>query len=88
VWLPLTLWLLWNQRRSLQVWSGPAGFAVSIFVLFFVSRVFQTTYLIWPLIGVLIALVLANPDAERGSAGTDVAGEVDGGELQPITTRP
>lgn len=88
IWLPLTLWLLWNQQRSAQLWSGAAGFGISIFVLFFVSRVFQTTYLIWPLIALLVAVLLANPDEERGGARTDVAGEVDGGELQPITPRP
>jgi Glycosyltransferase family 87 len=88
VWLPLTLWLLWNQRRAPQLWRGAAGFAMSIFVLFFVSRVFQTTYLIWPLMGMLVAVLLANPDEERRGARADVAGEVDGGELKPITTRP
>jgi len=88
VWLPLTLWLLWNQLRSPQLWRGAAGFAMSIFVLFFVSRVFQTTYLIWPLMGMLVAVLLANPDEERRGVRADVAGEVDGGELKPITTRP
>lgn len=88
IWLPLTVWLLWNQRRSTQLWRGAAGFAVSIFVLFFISRVFQTTYLIWPLIGVIVAVLLANPDDERDGAGADVAGEIDGGELKPITTPP
>jgi hypothetical protein len=88
VWLPLTLWLLWNQWRLPRIWSGAAGFAVSIFVLFFVSRVFQTTYLIWPLIGVLVAVLLAHADEESVRTRADVAGEVDRGELQPITTRP
>jgi hypothetical protein len=88
VWLPVTLWLLWNQRRSAQMWSGAAGFGISIFVLFFVSRVFQTTYLIWPLIAMLVAVLLANPDDEHRGARADVAGEVDGSELKPIATRP
>jgi hypothetical protein len=87
VWLPLTLCLLWNQRRSRQLWSGAAGFGSSIFILFFVSRVFQTTYLIWPLTALLVALLLANSDPESSGAVADVAREVDGGELQPIPTR-
>jgi uncharacterized membrane protein len=88
VWLPVTLWLLWNQWKSGRQWTGAAGFAVSIFLLFFVSRVFQTTYLIWPLVAVLIAVLLANANDERRSAFAEVPGEVDGGELKPITTRP
>ena len=88
VWLPVTLWLLWNQWRSGRQWTGVAGFAVSIFLLFFVSRVFQTTYLIWPLVAVLVAVLLANANDERRSALAEVPGEVDGSELKPITTRP
>jgi 4-amino-4-deoxy-L-arabinose transferase-like glycosyltransferase len=88
VWLPLTAWLLRTQWRSAHLWTGAACFAVSIFVLFFIGRAFQTTYLIWPLIGILVAMALANADDERSAARADVAGEVDGAELQPITTRP
>jgi hypothetical protein len=88
VWLPVTVWLLWRLWRSPRLWRGAAGFAVSIFLLFFVSRVFQTTYLIWPFVAVLMAVLLANADDERGSPLADVPGEVDGGELKPITTRP
>jgi hypothetical protein len=88
VWLPVTIWLLWNLRRSPQPWRGAAGFAVSIYVLFFVSRVFQTTYLIWPLVAVLVAVLLANADDERRGALADVAGEVDGGELKPVAAGP
>jgi hypothetical protein len=87
VWLPVTLWLLWNQRRSAQLWSGAAGFAISIFVLFFVSRVFQTTYLIWPLTALLVAMLLANADREHPSSRAEVAREVDSRELKPISTR-
>jgi len=88
VWLPATAWLLWNQRRSGRLWAAPAAFGVSIFVLFFVSRVFQTSYLIWPLTAVLMAAALANADDERLGARADVAGEVDGSELQPVATPP
>ncbi len=88
LWLPLTAWLLWNQRRSGRLWVGAAGFAVSIFVLFFIGRVFQTSYLIWPLTAVLVAVLLANPDDESRRPLADVPGEIDGGELKPITARP
>jgi len=58
VWLPLTAWLLWLQRRSRSLWNGAVGFTLSVFLLLFLARVFQTSYLIWPLAGGLIALLL------------------------------
>src|SRR5205823_1238747 len=64
VWVPVTAWLLWNQRRATRTWVGAAGFAVSMFVLLFISRVFQTSYLVWPLIGIVAAGLLANADDE------------------------
>jgi hypothetical protein len=88
VWLPVTAWLLWNQHRSERLWAGAAGFAISIFVLLFVSRVFQTSYLVWPLAGILAAVLLANSDDERTRAQAHVAGEVDGRELQSIAAAP
>jgi hypothetical protein len=66
LWLPLTGWLLWQQRRAGTLWAGAAGFAVSIFVLLFLSRVFQTSYLVWPLTGIALAWLLASRDRERG----------------------
>jgi hypothetical protein len=58
-WVPATAWLAWYQNRVRALWLGAAGFAVSAFVLFFVSRVFQNSYLVWPLAGVVIAALLA-----------------------------
>jgi uncharacterized membrane protein len=55
VWLPLTAWLVWAQWREGELWLASAGFAVSAFVLFFVSRVFQTSYLAWPFLGLVLA---------------------------------
>ena len=66
VWLPVTVWLLVSQRRSGLLWPGAAGFAVSISLLFFLSRVFQNSYLIWPLVGLGLAYLLA---ASRRPAG-------------------
>jgi uncharacterized membrane protein len=88
VWLPLTLWLLWNQHRAGRLWLAAAAFAVSIFVLFFVSRVFHTSYLVWPLTALLVAAALAHADDERLRPRADVAGEVDGGELEPVAAPP
>jgi Glycosyltransferase family 87 len=59
VWLPVTLYLLSQQRRSEELWEGAAGFAVSIFTLLFIARVFQTSYLAWPLVGIALAVALA-----------------------------
>ena len=84
VWLPVTVWLLWQQRREARMWTGAVSFAVSMFVLLFISRVFQTSYLVWPLTGIIAAALLANADDEHPRARADVAGEVDGRELQPV----
>jgi hypothetical protein len=35
------------------------GFTLSIFVLLFIARVFQTSYLLWPLAGLVVAGLLA-----------------------------
>jgi hypothetical protein len=59
VWLPLTAWLAWTQWRSRRLWVGASGFAVSIFVLLYLGRVFQNSYLLWPLTASLVAFVLA-----------------------------
>ncbi len=59
VWLPLTAWILVLVRRSRSDWEAAAGFAVSIFTLLFIARVFQTSYLIWPLTGIAVAFLLA-----------------------------
>ena len=59
LWLPLTAWLLWNQRRAATLWQGAAGFAISMFALLFLSRVFQSSYLVWPLTGIALAFLLA-----------------------------
>jgi hypothetical protein len=59
LWLPLTAWLAWTQWRSRRLWVGAIGFAVSIFVLLYLGRVFQNSYLIWPLTASLVACVLA-----------------------------
>jgi hypothetical protein len=68
LWLPLTAWLLWAQRRAGTLWAGAIGFSVSMFVLLFLSRVFQSSYLAWPLTGIGLALLLAEADGTRRSS--------------------
>ena len=46
VWLPVTAWLVWVVRRSGRDWEAVAGFALSVFVLLFLARVFQTSILV------------------------------------------
>jgi hypothetical protein len=59
VWLPVTAWLVWVVHRSGSDWEAAAGFAVSVFTLLFIARVFQTSYLVWPLTGIAVAFLLA-----------------------------
>lgn len=68
VWLPATALLLRAQLRSRAAWTAAAGFAVSTFLLFFVARVFQTSYLAWPLTGALLALGLYLDERGRAAA--------------------
>jgi hypothetical protein len=58
VWLPVTAWLVRLQLRSREPWTAGAGFALSIFLLLFLGRVFQTSYLIYPLVGAVLACLL------------------------------
>jgi hypothetical protein len=66
-WLPATLLLLRAQARARTAWLAAAGFSASIFVLFFASRVFQETYVIWPLTGIAVAGLLWLDERDRGT---------------------
>jgi len=68
LWLPFTAWLLWIQRRSSRLWIGAAGFAASIFALLYLGRVFQNSYLIWPLTALLVSFLLAFSERDDASA--------------------
>jgi len=61
LWAPATLLLLRAQLRSREPWIGAAGFALSIFLLIFIGRVFHSSYLLWPLAGAILAALLAFP---------------------------
>jgi hypothetical protein len=72
VWLPVTLWLVRSQLRSRLPWVGAAGFAASVFLLLFLGRVFQSSYLLWPLTGMAVAAVLAAAQTASGTSTTNV----------------
>jgi uncharacterized membrane protein len=59
VWLPVTGYLVWAQLRAGALWVGGAGFAISVFVLLFLGRVLQNSYLVWPLAGIVVTCLLA-----------------------------
>jgi hypothetical protein len=68
LWLPLTAWLAWTQWQSRRLWVGAAGFAASIFTLLYLGRVFQNSYLIWPLTALIVAFVFASAEREADSS--------------------
>jgi hypothetical protein len=59
VWVPTTIWLLLGLARSRASSHAAAGLAVSLFVLLWLSRVLQNSYLLWPLVFLVLAVVLA-----------------------------
>jgi hypothetical protein len=58
-WVPLTVWLLYAQRRAAELWAGAAAFAVSILWLMFIGRTFNNYYLVWPMTGAIVAALMA-----------------------------
>lgn len=69
VWLPVTATLVWAQLRARELWLGAAGLTVSIFLLLFVGRVFQISYLAYPLVGLVLCGLLAAADTGDAPAG-------------------
>ena len=59
VWVPTTLWLLLGLARTRATWQASGGLAISLFVLLWLSRVLQSSYLLWPLVFLVVAVVLA-----------------------------
>jgi uncharacterized membrane protein len=59
VWLPVTAVLVGAQLRLGLLWLGGAGFTASIFLLLFLGRVFQISYLVYPLTGIVLTALLA-----------------------------
>ncbi len=65
VWLPVTAWLVWKQVQARALWVGAAGFAISLLVFIFLSRVLQPSFFVWPLIAILVATLLAVAERDR-----------------------
>jgi Glycosyltransferase family 87 len=58
-WVPLTVWLLYAQRKAEELWVGAAAFAVSLLWLMFIGRTFNNYYLVWPMTGAVVAALMA-----------------------------
>ncbi|MDX6593025.1 MAG: hypothetical protein QOJ13_2221 [Gaiellales bacterium] len=58
-WLPITAYAVRAAWRSKEPWLAGAGFTLSIFTMIVIARVFQTSYIVYPLSGALITLLLA-----------------------------
>ena len=59
VWAPVTAYAALLQWRSRAAWAAGASFTVSVFVLLIVARVFQESYILYPLSGVMLSMLLA-----------------------------
>jgi uncharacterized membrane protein len=67
-WVPLTVWLLLAQRRAEELWVGALGFTLSILWLMFIGRTFNNYYLVWPMTGAAIGVLLAVGDRSPAPA--------------------
>ena len=68
-WVPLTVWLLYAQRRARELWIGAAAFAISILWLMFIGRTFNNYYLVWPMTGAVVAALMALGSARDPARG-------------------
>jgi len=68
-WVPLTIWLLYAQRRARELWIGAAAFAVSVLWLMFIGRTFNNYYLLWPMMGAAIAALVWAGEREDALQG-------------------
>ena len=68
-WVPLTVWLLYAQRRARELWIGAAAFALSILWLMFIGRTFNNYYLVWPMTGTVVAALMALGSARDPARG-------------------
>jgi hypothetical protein len=79
LWLPLTVWLLVAQHRARELWLGAAGFAISILALMFIGRTFNNYYVLWPLMGAVVAALMAGGEAGRSRPPASSASAVESG---------
>jgi hypothetical protein len=76
LWLPLTVYLCLRLARSREHWEVGLAAGVSWFALFWIARVFQTSYLIYPLAGLAISLAwrLGTAQSATSAAATQAIG--------------
>jgi hypothetical protein len=76
VWLPLTILLCVRLAREREYWTAPLAAAVSWFLLFWIARVFQTSYLIYPLASTVMAFAwrLGSEHSARSATATQAIG--------------
>jgi hypothetical protein len=76
LWLPLTAYACLRLARDRAHWEVGLAAGVSWFVLFWIARVFQTSYLIYPLAGLAISLAwrLGMAQSATSAAATQAIG--------------
>jgi uncharacterized membrane protein len=76
LWLPLTALLCVRLAREREHWTAPLAAAVSWFLLFWIARVFQTSYLVYPIVGVAMAFAwrFGAADSATSAAATQKIG--------------
>jgi hypothetical protein len=76
IWLPLTALLCVRLAREREHWTAPLAAAASWFLLFWIARVFQTSYLVYPIVGVGMAFAwrLGAADSATSDAATQKIG--------------
>jgi hypothetical protein len=76
IWLPLTVFLCVRLAREREYWTAPLFAAVSWFLLFWLARVFQTSYLIYPLSSTVMAFAwrLGSEQSATSATATQAIG--------------
>ena len=83
VWAPVTAYAALLQWRSRATWTAGVSFTVSVFMLLMVSRVFQESYILYPLAGVMLSMLLALERLEISVRAEQRGGDHDLGAGQP-----
>jgi hypothetical protein len=76
IWLPLTVVLCRRLAREREYWTAPLAAGLSWFLLFWIARVFQTSYLIYPIAGLAMSAAwrLGTAQSAISAAATQAIG--------------
>ncbi|MEO9175813.1 MAG: hypothetical protein ABI317_09915 [Gaiellales bacterium] len=76
IWLPLTVVLCLRLARQREHWAAALAAGVSWFLLFWIARVFQTSYLLYPIAGLAMSLAwrLGSAQSAISDAATQAIG--------------